>query len=62
LNEAEVPGKDVIHENHSLLNILKKSMGAFMIPGSELALDEASTASRSNFGRQIIFLSGQELW
>jgi hypothetical protein len=30
-------------------------MGAFMISGSELALDEASAASQSNFGRQVIF-------
>jgi hypothetical protein len=30
-------------------------MGALMIPGSELALDEALVASRSNFGRRVFF-------
>jgi hypothetical protein len=38
-----------------LINILKKTMGAFMITVSELRLDEASTVSRSNFGQHIIF-------
>jgi hypothetical protein len=54
-NNEEVPGKDILHKTHPLLNILKKTMGAFMIPGSELSPDEASSASRSNVGRHIIF-------
>jgi hypothetical protein len=54
-NEVEFPGKEALHKTHSLINILKKTMGAFTIPGSELALNQASAASRSNFGRHIIF-------
>jgi hypothetical protein len=54
-NNADVPGKDTLHKTRPLLNILKKTMGAFIIPGSELALDEASAVSQSNFGGNIIF-------
>jgi hypothetical protein len=56
-NDAEVPGKDSLHKKHPLLNILKKNMGAFMVPGSELSLDEASVASRSNYDRHIMYYS-----
>jgi hypothetical protein len=54
-NDAEVPGKDALHKTHPLLKMLKKRMGNFMIPGSELALGEASSAPQSNFSRHIIF-------
>jgi hypothetical protein len=38
-----------------LLNILKKKIGVFLIPGSELSLDEAYCASHSSYGRELIF-------
>jgi hypothetical protein len=46
-NNVEVQGKDDLHKTRPLLNILKQNI-AYMIPGSELSIDEASTASRSN--------------
>jgi hypothetical protein len=36
-----VKGRDALHKTRNLLNILKKTLGAFLIPGSELSLDEA---------------------
>jgi hypothetical protein len=56
-NSSEVKCKDVMHNMHPILNILKKRLGAFLIPGSELSLDEASCASRSNYGRAFIFFN-----
>jgi hypothetical protein len=55
LNVTEMPGNDTLHKTHPLLNILKKMMGAFMIPDYELSLDDVSAASPLDFGRQIIF-------
>ena len=40
-----------------MLNILKETLGAFVHVGDELAIDEASIASRSQFGRQFIFFN-----
>jgi hypothetical protein len=54
-NATEVKGKDALHKMRPLLNILKKTLGVFLIPGSEMSLDEASCASRSNYGRELIF-------
>jgi hypothetical protein len=54
-NNAEVRGKDALYKNLPLLNILKKPMGAYMIYGFELSLDEASAASRSSYNRHIVF-------
>jgi hypothetical protein len=53
--DTEVPGKDALHKTRPLLNILKKTMGAFMIPGSKLSQYDALAVSRSNYGRHIIF-------
>jgi hypothetical protein len=47
-------GKDALHKTRPLLNILKKTVGVFLIPGLELSLDEASCASRSSYGRELI--------
>jgi hypothetical protein len=49
-----VKGKDALHKTRLMLNILKKTIGVFLIPGSELYLDEASCASRSSYGRELI--------
>jgi hypothetical protein len=46
-----------LHKTRPLLNILKKTIGVFLIPGSELSLDEASCASRSSYGRELIFFN-----
>jgi hypothetical protein len=40
-NSSDVKGKDAMHNTHPILNILKKTLDAFLIPGSELSLDEA---------------------
>jgi hypothetical protein len=54
-NDAEVQGNGALRETRPLLNILKKTMGAYMIPGSELSLDETSAASISRYDRHIVF-------
>jgi hypothetical protein len=54
-NLTEENGKDALHKTRPLLNILKKTIGVFLIPRSELSLDEASCASRSSYGRELIF-------
>jgi hypothetical protein len=50
-NTTEVKGKYALHKTRHLLNILKKTLGVFLIPGSKMSLDEASCASRSSYGR-----------
>jgi hypothetical protein len=57
LNSSEVKGKDAMHKVCPTLNIPKNTLGAFLIPGSELSLDEASCASRSNYGRELLFFN-----
>jgi hypothetical protein len=39
---SEVKCKDAMYKTRPILNILKKTLRAFLIPGSELSLDEAS--------------------
>jgi hypothetical protein len=56
-NLTEEKGKDALQKTRPLLNILKKTIGVFLIPGSELSLDEASCASRSSYGRELIFFN-----
>jgi hypothetical protein len=57
LNATEAKGKDALHQTRPFLNIVKKTLGVFIIPGSEMSLDEASCASRSNYGRELIFFN-----
>jgi hypothetical protein len=60
LSATEVKGKDALHKTRPLLNILKKTLGVFLIPGSEMLLDEATCASRSSYGRELIFSTRQK--
>jgi hypothetical protein len=63
LNPSEVRGKYVMHKTHPILNTLKKTLGTFLIPGSDLSLDETSCVLRSNYGCELIsFNSNEELW
>jgi hypothetical protein len=52
-----VNGKDALHKTWPMLNILKNTIGVFLIPGSEFSLEEASCASRSSYGRELIFIN-----
>ena len=45
---------DALFKLRALTNVLKKTLGSYVIPGSELALDEASIASRTKYGRALI--------
>jgi hypothetical protein len=56
-NLAEVKGKDALNSTWMLFNMLKKTIGVFRIPGSELSLDEASCTSPSIYGRELIFFN-----
>jgi hypothetical protein len=56
-NSSEMKCKDEIHKTRPILNILKKMLGTFPIPGSDLSLDEASCASRYNYDRALIFFN-----
>jgi hypothetical protein len=51
---TEVKGVDALHKTRPLLNIINKTLGVFIIPGSEFSLDEASCASWSNYEREFI--------
>jgi hypothetical protein len=46
---------DALHKVRPLVNIAKVRLRAFIRVCSELALDEASVASRSSYGRALIF-------
>jgi hypothetical protein len=54
-NATEATGKDALHKTRPLLKILRNTLGVFLIPGSAMSLDEASCASRSSYGRELIF-------
>jgi len=47
--------KDALFKVRPLVNVLKKTLGAYVKPGSELALDESSIAARTKYGRALIF-------
>jgi hypothetical protein len=57
LNSTEVKGKYALHKTRHLMNTPKNTLGVFLIPGSELLVDEALFASRSNYGRALIFFN-----
>jgi hypothetical protein len=48
---------DALHKVRHLLNIGKVTLRAFILVGSEVALDEASVASRSSYGQMVIFFN-----
>ena len=54
---AEENSKDALYKVRPLLNVLKKTLGNYINPGDELALDESSVAARSSYGRQLIFFN-----
>mmetsp|Transcript_12176 Transcript_12176/g.17493 ORF Transcript_12176/g.17493 Transcript_12176/m.17493 type:complete len:171 (+) Transcript_12176:319-831(+) len=47
--------KDALFKVRPLVNVLKKTLGVYVEPGSELALDESSIAARTKYGRALIF-------
>ena len=51
----EESSNDALYKVRPLLNVLKKTLGDYIIPGSDLALDETSVACRSKYGRNLIF-------
>jgi hypothetical protein len=48
---------DALHKVMPLLNIVKVTLRAFTQVGSEVALDKASVASCSSYGRMVIFFN-----
>ena len=56
LEEGQSPPQDALFKIRPLLNVLKKTLGSYVIPGSDLSLDESSIACRSKYGRNLIFL------
>jgi len=51
----ENSSNDALYKVRPLLNVLKKTLGHYLVPGSDLALDETSVACRSKYGRNLIF-------
>jgi len=56
-NDAYKDGQDAVFKARPLLNVLKKTLGKFVVVGSEVALDESSFACRSSYGRSLIFFN-----
>ena len=50
-----VTSTDALFKIRPLLNSLKLTLGNYVVPGSELSLDESSIACRSKYGRSLIF-------
>jgi hypothetical protein len=51
----EETSNDALYKVRPLLNVLKKTIGDYLIPGSDLAIDETSIACRSKYGHNLIF-------
>jgi hypothetical protein len=49
--------KDCLWRIRPILNILKVTLGAYVVLGSDVSLDEATFASRTSFGRFLIFFN-----
>ena len=49
--------KDALFKVRPLLNTLKKTLGIYLDPGTDLAVDESSVACRSMYGRNMIFFN-----
>jgi hypothetical protein len=58
-NSTLVETNDALHKFRPLLNIAKVTLPAFIRVGSEVALDEASVASRSVYGKVLEYSSTQ---
>jgi hypothetical protein len=56
-NETIPLNGDTLHKVRPLVNIVKVTLRAFIRVGCKLALDEASAASRSSYGRALIFFN-----
>jgi hypothetical protein len=56
-NEMAEGMNDALHKVLPLLNIVKVTLRAFIRVGSEVALDEASVASLSSYGRAVILFN-----
>jgi hypothetical protein len=56
-NEKISLNDDALHRVCPLVNIVKVTLRALIRVGSELALDEASVASRSSYGRALMFFN-----
>ena len=56
-NDAEKGSKDALFRVRPLLNTLKATLGMYLVPGTDLALDESSVACRSKYGRNMIFFN-----
>jgi hypothetical protein len=56
-DEKMSESNDALFKVRPFLNCLKLTFGAYLNIGNELALDEASIASRSSYGRDLIFFN-----
>ena len=54
-NNSITHSNDHLFKVRPMLNILKKTLGKYLNVGDNLALDESSFASRSKYGRNLIF-------
>jgi hypothetical protein len=55
-NNEDVEGmaRDSLHKIRPLLNIVKKTVGRYAVPGSEFSFDEATMACFSRYGRGLV--------
>jgi hypothetical protein len=56
-DENMADSNDALFKVRPFLNCLKLTFGSYLNIGNELALDEASIASRSSYGRDLIFFN-----
>lgn len=54
-NKYEGESKDELYKVRPLLNVLKNTLGYYLDVGDNIALDESSCATRSKYGRFLIF-------
>jgi len=47
--------QDALYKIRPILNILKRTLGAYVKAGSDVSLDEATFPSRSSYGRKLIY-------
>jgi hypothetical protein len=51
---------DTLYKVRPLLNVLKHSVGMYLIPGNDLAVDESSVACQSKYLRELIFFNSSK--
>jgi hypothetical protein len=51
---------DSLYKIRPILNLLKKTIGAYTTIGSDVSLDEAKFSSRSSFGRPLIIFNAKK--